>query len=155
MPHREDLIHVAVRRHLSQSGWTLLAGQYPGGSNDQLGRLYVRDPAVARDRSPDPRRHSLATFVPDLVAWKNGIVLLVEMKPTFSVADAEKLREVTGARFEDLKRALHEQLGVDVRDTSQVRVALGFSHDVPFERLPGVTLLRVESVDIVHEESSP
>jgi len=152
MLHGEDLIHVAIRRFLTKSKWTLLAGQYPGGSDNHLSRLYIRDPTVARDQSPDPRRHSRETFIPDLVAIKDDTILLVEMKPTFSVSDAEKLRKIRGPRFADLKRALHEQLGIEIDKPDQVQCGLGFSYDSPFFHLADMRLFRVESLEIVHEE---
>ena len=35
-------------------GWRLIAGQYPGGSDDELPALNIVDPTVARDNSPIP-----------------------------------------------------------------------------------------------------
>jgi hypothetical protein len=102
----EAFVHRAVRRYLAARGWTLVAGQWPGGSDDTLHVLYVVDSTVARDLSPDPRRHSLDKFVPDLVALKNGALLIVEAKPGYSQSDFDKLERLLGDRREDLHSAL-------------------------------------------------
>jgi Holliday junction resolvase len=108
---REDLIHVAVRRFVRAQGWTLIAGQHPNGS-DELPTLYIVDPTVARDNSPDPRRHSAEKQVPDLVAYKAGIMLLVELKPRFSAEDEAKLLDLLTNRRGDLLLALDAFLTV-------------------------------------------
>jgi hypothetical protein len=102
----EGFVHRAVRRHLRDHGWTLIAGQWPGGSDDTLHVLYIVDPVVARDSSPDPRRHSLDKFVPDVVALKNGALLIVEAKARYSQMDFDKLERLLGERREDLDEAL-------------------------------------------------
>ena len=102
----EAFVHRAVRRYLSAHDWTLIAGQWPGGSDDTLHALYVVDPAVARDFSPDPRRHSLDKFVPDVVAIKNKTLLIVEAKPGYSQSDFDKLERLLGERRNDLHAAL-------------------------------------------------
>jgi hypothetical protein len=107
-PIPEGLIHVAVRADLARRDWRLLAGQYPRGSDDDLPRLNVIDPQLARDSSPDPRRHSLNKYVPDLVALKVPYVLVIEMKSEYSLADVAKLEALLGARRSDYVKALAE-----------------------------------------------
>lgn len=107
---REDFVHVAVRRVLVRNGWTLIAGQFPNGSDDELPTLSVMDPLLARDQSPDPRRHSFNKFVPDLIARCGAIVLIVEMKPRFSEDDELKLRNLLDKRRDDFFRALRDLL---------------------------------------------
>lgn len=87
----ESMIHIAMRQYLKNTGWTLVAGEYPGGSDDELYVFSVMDPTVARDNSPDPRRHSEGEIVPDLLAYKDGVILVVEAKPKYSADDKEKL----------------------------------------------------------------
>lgn len=103
---REDLIHLAVRRSLRRSGWQLVAGQYPNGSDDELPTLHIVDPAVACDRSPDPRRHALDKIVPDIVAYARGILFLAEHKPRYSLEDEKKLQYLLTLRRADLILAL-------------------------------------------------
>lgn len=88
----ESYVHVAMRQFLKREGWTLVAGEYPGGSDDELYVLSIMDPGVARDNSPDPRRHSEGEIIPDLFAYKDGKMLVIEAKPKYSVADREKLK---------------------------------------------------------------
>ena len=90
----ESYIHVAMRRFLKSQGWTLIAGEYPGGSDDELYVLSITDPQVARDNSPDPRRHSEGEIIPDLFAYKDGQILVIEAKPKYSASDREKLRSL-------------------------------------------------------------
>jgi len=70
----------------------------------------MRDPTLARDHSPDHRRHSLNELTPDLLAYKSGVMLIVEMKPGFSRSDEDKLLEMIGPRKRDLVRALRDLL---------------------------------------------
>jgi len=102
----EAFVHRAVRRYLVADGWTLVAGQWPGGTDDALHILYIVDPTVARDLSPDPRRHSLDKFVPDVVALKDGMLLIVEAKPGYSQIDYDKLQRLLSERRDDLYTAL-------------------------------------------------
>src|SRR6266513_2700183 len=102
----EANVHIAIREHLKQNGWRLVAGQFPGGSDDEVAILYVYDPTVARDDSPDPRRHSRDKLVPDLIALKGETLLLVEKKTSYSFDDAAKLRDLVTTRRKDLYAAL-------------------------------------------------
>lgn len=104
----EGMVHVAARAQLRADGWQLVAGQYPGGSDDELWPLNVVDPVVARDDSPDPRRHSLGKLVPDVVALDAGILLIVEAKVGYSEGDRAKLDELLSMRRSDLFTALRE-----------------------------------------------
>ena len=83
----ESFVHVAMREYLKKEGWTLVAGEYPGGSADELYVLSIMDPSVACDNSPDPRRHSEGEIIPDLFAYKAGVMLIIEAKPKYSFDD--------------------------------------------------------------------
>lgn len=104
----ESFVHVAMRQFLRHEGWTLVAGEYPGGSDDELYVLSIMDPTVARDNSPDPRRHSEGEIIPDLFAYKDGIMLVIEAKPKYSHDDKEKLRNLINGKNELLKTALRK-----------------------------------------------
>jgi hypothetical protein len=103
---REDFIHYHMRDGLRRLGWELVAGQYPNGSDDELPVLAVLDPELARDRSPDHRRHSFNKLVPDLVALKDLDLLVVEAKPQYNEEDEAKLLRLRGARRADFDAAL-------------------------------------------------
>lgn len=104
----ESYIHVAMREYLKRQGWLLVAGEYPNGSDDELNVLSIQDPSVAKDNSPDPRRHSIGEIVPDLVAYKNGIILIVEAKPQYSVDDKKKLIDLLENKVERLISAMNK-----------------------------------------------
>lgn len=87
----ESFVHIAMRQFLKKNDWLLIAGEYPNGSDDELNVLSISDPVVARDNSPDPRRHSRGEIIPDLVAYKNGCILIIEAKPKYSIEDKNKL----------------------------------------------------------------
>jgi hypothetical protein len=152
----EAFVHRAVRRHLVADGWTLVAGQWPGGTDDALHILYIVDPTVARDLSPDPRRHSLDKFVPDVVALKDGTLLIVEAKPAYSQMDYDKLQRLLSERRDDLYTALRtfgRERGFPALlrpDLLAIRPGLAFSRKSahPSVAFPWVLLL-VDSVGAV------
>lgn len=94
MRHSESFVHVAMREFLKRNGWLLIAGEYPNGSDDELNVLSISDPTVACDNSPDPRRHSTGEIIPDLIAFKNNYILIIEAKPNYSFDDKEKLNNL-------------------------------------------------------------
>ena len=104
----EALVHKAMRQALKADGWSLIAGEFPGGSDHELYPLNVVDPSVARDRSPDPRRHSQGEMIPDLVALKGRKLAVIEAKIRYNAADDEKLRVLMTERQADFINALEE-----------------------------------------------
>lgn len=102
----ESFVHVAMRQFLKRRGWLLIAGEYPNGSDDELNVLSISDPTVARDNSPDPRRHSYGEIIPDLIAYKDGVILIIEAKPNYSVEDKEKLNNLLDNEHDRLVSAL-------------------------------------------------
>lgn len=136
------MVHVAMRAQLRKEGWVLVAGQFPGGSDDELPALNITDPVVARDQSPDPRRHSSGKLVPDLVALKGCTLLLIEAKVGYSDEDRQKLLEMLGPRRDDLIRALRELACVrgilELSRPQQLKIIPGLAQaaDAPTSPLP-------------------
>lgn len=97
---------MAMRRVLESRGWLLVAGEYPGGSDHELYPLNVVDPTIARDRSPDPRRHSLGELIPDLVALRGRDLFIGEAKVRYDESDREKLNALVTERRGHLLSAL-------------------------------------------------
>lgn len=151
----EGLIHLAVRTELKKQGWKLIAGQFPGGSDDECCALNIMDPNLARDCSPDPRRHSDNKLVPDLVALLGRNLLIIEMKPTYSAADLQKLRLIQTDRKADLLSALtvfaSQKNYIDILpvETLNVIPGLGFSASSDFPREHDVCYFLVSSLDLV------
>lgn len=102
----EGRVHLAMRKGLRNVGFTLVAGEYPGGSDHELYPLNITNPIVARDNSPDPRRHSAGELIPDIVALKGRFLVIGEAKVHYNLPDREKLSYLLGARLEDLVLAL-------------------------------------------------
>ena len=149
----EGMVHVATRAQLRADGWRLIAGQFPGGSDDELSPLNVVDPVVARDRSPDPRRHSLGKLVPDVVALKDLTLLIVEAKVGYSEADRLKLLDLLSTRRIDLYRALREFAGVrgfpELLNPERLTIvpALAFVRGTPpLESLTTLAVIRARSL---------
>lgn len=145
---REDFIHYHMRTGLKNLDWTLIAGQYPDGSDDELRTMYVVDPAVARDRSPQPRHHSLNKQVPDLVAYRDDMLLVVEAKPNYDLADEKKLLNLMSIRREDFNRAavpLLIQMGIDrqAKDLTLVP-ALAFRADIVYTPHPLFAYIEID-----------
>ena len=107
----ETFVHIAMRKYLKKEGWTLVAGEYPGGSDDELFVLSIMDPTVAKDNSPDPRRHSEGEIIPDLFAYKNGLMLVIEAKPKYDVGDREKLKDLFINKIGLMQKALRKFCG--------------------------------------------
>ena len=155
---REGYIHFYVRKSLRQRNWQLLAGQYPGGSDDELPPLNVMDPELSRDDSPDHRRHSKNKLVPDLVALKGETLLVIEMKPRYDKADEEKLVDILSRRREDFLRSLRElvksgrvQLGAEIHRLAIVP-CLGFSAPKDYPKRVGFCYLIVrESGEVLFD----
>jgi hypothetical protein len=156
----EGDIHLAVRKFLRETGWRLIAGQFPGGSDDDLPALAIMDPTVARDHSPDPRRHSSNKLVPDLVALKEKTLLVAEMKPKYSAADERKLRTLLTVRRSDLIRALQDLWDRDASLPSirwgdvNIVPALGFQRGAPFPRREEFQYLLVDGLGVVRSDPS-
>lgn len=102
----EGHIHVAMRRVLADQGWLLVAGEFPGGSDHELYPLNIVDSAVARDGSPDPRRHSLGELIPDLVALQGRELFIGEAKVRYDEGDRQKLEMLVSEGREHLLMAL-------------------------------------------------
>lgn len=152
---REDYIHYLVRKLLRNSGWKLIAGQYPNGSDDELSSLYVVDPTLAKDQSPDHRRHSKNKFVPDLLASKENLILIIEMKPSYSVKDEAKLETLTSVRVDDLKASLKAYnsnralLKLPIDDYMFIP-SLGFSKNSKYTNNDSFCYFLVDKKDRVH-----
>ena len=138
----EAFVHRAIRQYFAAHGWMLVAGQRPGGSDDDLHVLYIMDPAVAKDGSPDPRRHSSDKFVPDLVCIKGNELAIIEAKPTYSQTDVAKLARLTTERVLHLNQALRtfgRERGFDALLNSErlhVRPGLAFGAASSHPQLP-------------------
>lgn len=82
----EAAIYLALKRHLTENDWTILGGQPPSGT-DHYPVIEIRDPAN-RDKG------SKSSMKPDLVAYRDRQIAVIEIKPQFSRADYQKLLDL-------------------------------------------------------------
>lgn len=82
----EEEVYNGAKRILTKNNFLLLAGQPPRGS-DQL-------PVVEIKSGTNKEKGSKDSFKPDLVAYKDNILLIIECKPRFNNGDLQKLNKV-------------------------------------------------------------
>jgi hypothetical protein len=84
----EELVFQSIRLALEAYGWSMIAGQAARGSTD-LPVVQARLGSM---------KGSKGALKPDLVASKDGFLLVLELKPSFSIADVEKCGELAGSQ---------------------------------------------------------
>ena len=77
-------MYVGTKSLLKKAGWNMIGGQPPRGS-DALPVIEVKSGLATM-------RGSYGAYKPDLVAHKDGVLLLVECKPGHDLNDIDKLR---------------------------------------------------------------
>lgn len=82
----ETAVYLKVKKHLKTTGWSLLAGQPPSGT-DHLPVIEIKDDFTSGNGSK-------GSFKPDLVAWKNDVLVFIELKPMFNAPDQVKVENV-------------------------------------------------------------
>ncbi|POG56763.1 hypothetical protein [Haloferax marisrubri] len=90
MPDRlsEPEIYVYSKRFLRGRGWTLVGGEPPGGS-DGLPRIEAKHPDKVKKGSKGSKKV-------DIIAYRDGHLLLLELKSRFDGDDVAKLDELAG-----------------------------------------------------------
>lgn len=86
----ESEIYVYTKRFLRRSEWKLIGGEPPGGSNG-LPRVEAKHPGMTVKGSKGSKKV-------DIIAYRDGYVLLLELKSAFDRDDVEKLDELVGER---------------------------------------------------------
>lgn len=82
----EEEVYNGTKRILQKNGYILIAGQPPRGV-DHL-------PVVEIKSGINKNKGSKGAFKPDLIAYKDNILLIVECKPLFDNNDLQKLQEI-------------------------------------------------------------
>jgi len=153
----ESEIYVYSKRHLRECGWTLVGGEPPGGS-DGLPRVEAKHPEVTVKGSEGSKKV-------DIIAYRDGHLLLLELKSRFDRDDVEKLDELVSERRwrRSLVDACQERNALDragIEDSSLPKrilsgealvrgVGLGQHHEVP----PAYVLLVFRSATDVDTET--
>jgi hypothetical protein len=96
-------LYIRLKRYLKLSGWQILGGQPPSGS-DHLPVIEIKLEYGAKKGSKDALK-------PDLVALKDNTVMIFEIKPAFSEADHLKLLgfKSSSTRIESFWKELKER----------------------------------------------
>ena len=96
-------LYIRLKRHLKLTGWQVLGGQPPSGS-DHLPVIEIKLDYGAIKGSKDALK-------PDLVALKDNTVMIFEIKPAFSETDHLKLLGVKSSltRIESFWKELQER----------------------------------------------
>lgn len=97
---KEDEVYFHTKSVLEQNGFVILGGQPPRGTD-----IY---PVVEIKDANNDARGSRGSFKPDLVVASESTILIVECKPSFSIKDVEKLREIRASR--ERRQALAEEI---------------------------------------------
>lgn len=135
----ESEIYVYSKRFLRDRGWKLVGGEPPGGS-DGLPRVEAKHP----DKDEKGSRGSKKV---DILAYKGGKLLLLELKSRFDDGDVVKLDELAGELW--WRRALHDAC-LERNAFQRAGVVDG---DLPRRVLSGAAL--VKGIGIAHHHEVP
>lgn len=86
----EGKIYVVIKEWLKAQGWSIVGGEPPGGTN-AVPRIEIKAPHYAGRGSKGSKKI-------DMIGFKKGYFLLIEIKPRQSSSDAKKLREVVSRK---------------------------------------------------------
>ena len=127
-PLNETEVFILVRSFLLANEWQVIGGQPPSGT-DHLPVIEIRDPM-------HKGKGSKGSYKPDLIAWHESKLAIIELKPSFNQPDREKVNEVLNSpeRTKSLWESLIQRniaLGKfgsisEVRSSSRVVGGLGY-----------------------------
>lgn len=83
----EEFIYNSCKEFLIKNGFSLLAGDPPRGTDPFLPFIEIKG-----ENNGD--KGSKNSYKPDLVAWKNNSIYIVECKPKYNESDYFKLQEI-------------------------------------------------------------
>ena len=112
----ETQVFIAIKDFLIENDWRLLGGQPPSGT-DHLPVIEIRDPLFKG-------KGSKGSFKPDLIAWKDRLLMVLELKPSYSQSDRRKINLVLQSpdRINSLWESLIER-NIDLGPEGMVAVA--------------------------------
>jgi len=96
----ETQVFISVRNYLLENDWQVIGGQPPSGT-DYLPVIEIRDPMYKG-------KGSKGSYKPDLIAWHESNLAIIELKPLFNQPDRDKVNEVL--RSSERTRSLWESL---------------------------------------------
>lgn len=120
----EEEVYNGAKRILKNNNYTLLAGQPPRGV-DHL-------PVVEIKSGTNKEKGSKDSFKPDLIAYKDNILLIIECKPNFSNSDLQKLHKTLNSQSrllafynELLERGLLNKINKDIKFDEFKKIVFG------------------------------
>ena len=119
----EAEVFITVRNYLLENNWQVIGGQPPSGT-DYLPVIEIRDPSYKG-------KGSKGAYKPDLLAWHEFNLFIIELKPSFNQPDREKVNEVL--RSPERVKSLWESLiqrNISVGDFGQISEVQGKSRVV-------------------------
>ena len=96
----ETQIFILIRSYLLENNWQVIGGQPPSGT-DHLPVIEIRDPMFKG-------KGSKGSYKPDLIAWYESKLAIIELKPSFSQSDRDKVNQVLNSP--ERTRSLWESL---------------------------------------------
>ena len=96
----ETQIFISVRNYLLENDWQVIGGQPPSGT-DHLPVIEIRD-------LKNKGKGSKGSYKPDLIAWHESNLVIIELKPSFNQPDRDKINEVLNSP--ERTRSLWESL---------------------------------------------
>jgi hypothetical protein len=82
----ETQVFISVRNYLLENNWVVIGGQPPSGT-DYLPVIEIKDPGFKG-------KGSKGSYKPDLIAWRESNLFIIELKPSFNRPDRDKVNEV-------------------------------------------------------------
>ena len=137
---REDEIYINSREFLIQTGWVIIGGQPPRGTD--------RYPVIEIKSDANERRGSAGSFKPDLVATQDGFLLICECKPSFDPKDVEKLHAVltSTSRIEQLHLELSRRKITAAGNQLIAVVSFSGLHEFNDELVGSISLTQVGAI---------
>lgn len=120
-----------------------MGGEPPDGTSDEMPRIPIRD------RTSSGRLHSKNTLKIDIMAFRDGILLLIELKSAYDNSDKVKLVTVTTSRKNDLLSAIEERTSIKRHQITQICKCLGFSKASEFPILDDFVIFQVSKTEDV------
>lgn len=119
--------------------WRVLGGEPPDGSANGMPRISIRSTLSVG------RMHSKDTKKVDIMCYKSGVLLLIELKAFFSTQDKIKLDNIVSVRKQDLFNAIEERTNVRSAQIIRIAKALAFSDCSKFSLPEDYFILTVTS----------
>ena len=139
----EDFIFYHILEFLKTNDWNLIGGEPPDGTSDDVQRIVIRD-SKSLDNSKNKNTQKI-----DLMAIKSGILLLIELKPSFDMKDKEKLDNLVSNKIFDVFNAIEERTEIRRENIIECVKCLGFANFSEYPKLNDFSVFLVDPKGVV------